>query len=105
MHALSSFAIRHFRVSLISDGRPGWMEHLWAILRQGLSFIATVLRVRTNSRSNDQRTYFRESHQEFAAAAGRTYFFRLEMNAKCRLIMHARSPARQAAVALSVLLV
>ena len=77
------------------------MEHLWAILRQGLSFIATVLRVRTNSRSNDQGTYFRESHQEFAAAAGRTYFSRLEMNAKGRLVMAASSQAGLAGLFIS----
>src|SRR5260370_40426254 len=41
---------------------------------------------------------FRESHQEFAAAAGRTYFSRLEMNAKGRLVMAARSQAGPAGV-------
>jgi hypothetical protein len=43
----------------------------------------------------------RESHQEFAAASGRTYFFRLEMNQKGRLVMAASSQAGLAGLFIS----
>ena len=39
---------------------------------------------------------YRESHQEFAAVSGRPYFFRLEMNAKGRLVA---ASAQQAGLA------
>jgi hypothetical protein len=44
---------------------------------------------------------FRESHQEFAVASGRTYFFRLEMNEKGRLVMAASSQAGLAGLFIS----
>ncbi len=43
----------------------------------------------------------RESHYEFVAVSGRTYFFRLEMNEKGRLVMAASSQAGLAGLFIS----